>query len=363
MPKAFPLGFALVLCTAWFAVAAEPVTVKTDVSQPTVLWPLPKAETVRSEFVRWLEAVLPDDEARQKILAAWPETEGTQSGEQLFQRVIGAMGAAAPSVAAFFQACDELAWKESPFGQVVAVPQVPLQAFVGDEPSTAYLVGSLRFYLVIRLIQARLYDEAASVLDLLTPENSVDPCGVLLHRAVVCSQLDDREKGVEAIRQFRQAAEQDALVPRRYLELAKLLDADFQNSPKDAENPTNISRKMDNVRRRLGKGRTDDDTQEAENGVLKALDKLIEKIEEKMKQRQIGESEGQQANNPADDSRILKQKGLGNVDRKEFEPQGNWGDLPPKEREEALLRIEQDFPAHYRDIIEQYFREMAARPE
>ena len=364
MSKKFSLGFTLILCSAWLAVAEEPITVKTDVSQPTVVWPLPKAETVRAEFVHWLETVLPEDEAaRQKILAAWPETEGTLSGELLFQRIVGTMATASPSVAAFLQVCDELAWKELPFGQTVIVPQIPLQALVGDEKSTAYLVGSLRFYLVLRLIQARLYDEAATVLNLLTPENSVDPCGVLLHRAVVYSQLDDREKGAEAIKQFRKTAEQDALVPRRYLELAKLLDADFQNSPKEEENPTNISRKMDDVRRRLGKGRTNDETQECEDGVLKSLDKLIEKIEEKMKQCQGAGNEGQQANNPADDSRILKQKGPGNVDRKEFEPQGNWGDLPPKEREEALLRIEQDFPAHYRDIIEQYFREMAARPE
>ena len=361
MSKILPLGLVLILCFVGFA--EEPITVKTDVSQSD--WPLPKPEMVRMEFVHWLKAVLPEDEmARQNILAAWPETEGTLSGEQLFQRIVGAMATASPSVAVFLQTCDELAWMESPFGQPVAVPQVPLQALVGDEKSTAHLVGSLRFYLVLRLIQARLYDEAASVLDQMTPENSVDPCGVLLHRAIVCSQIDDREKGVAAIKQFRKTAEKDVLVSRRYRELAKLLDAEFQNSPKEAEDPTNISRKMDDVRRRLGKGRTDDDTQEAEEDVLKSLDKLIEKIEQKIQQQQQSdENEGQQANKPANDSRILKQKGPGNVDRKEFDPQSNWGDLPPKEREEALLRIEQNFPAHYRDIIEQYFREMASRPE
>ena len=360
-------GFVLIFCSTWLAAAEEPITVKTDVSQSVVAWPLPKAETVRTEFVRWLEAILPEnEEVRLKILEAWPKAEGTQSGERIFQRTIGAMSAAAPPIAAFLQICDELAWKEQPFGQAVVVPQIPLQSLltVGDETSTAYLVGSLRFYLALRLIQARLYDEAATVLDQLTQENSVDPCGVLLHRAVVYRQLDDREKGVGAIRQFRKSAELDVLVPRRYLELAKLLDAEFDGSPKNAEDPTNISRKMDDVRRRLGKGRTNDETQEAEDGVLKSLDKLIEKIELKLKEcQQSGEAEGRQANSPADDSRILKQKGPGNVDRKEFESQGNWGDLPPKEREKALLRIEQDFPAHYRDIIEQYFREMAARPE
>ena len=365
MSKNFTFGFVLVLCSAWYAVAEGPITVKTDLSNPTVVWPLLKPETLRSEFVRWLEAVRPDDkESREKILATWPETEGSPSGEQMFRQTIGAMAAASPPIAAFLQACDELAWKELPFGQAVVVPQVPLQALVGETSSTAYLAGSLEFYLALRLIQSRLYDEAAAVLDRLTPENSVDPCGVLLHRAVVCNQLGNVEKGVSAIKEFRKSVEQDALVPRRYLELAKLLDADFQNSPKEPENPTNISRRMDDVRRRLGQGRTDENTQEAEDGVLKSLDKLIEKIEQQMQQRQQdGESEGQQANRPADDSRILRQKGPGHVDRKDFDPEGNWGELPPKEREEALLRIEQEFPAHYRDIIEQYFREMAAKSE
>ena len=363
MYKTLPFGFVLFLCFIGLAVAAEPITVKTDVSR--LAWPHPEPKTVRMEFARWLEAVLPEDEAvRQNILATWPAAEVALSGEQLCQRVVGAMAMASPSVAAFLQTCDELAWKESPFGQPVIVPQIPLQALVGDEKSTAHLVGSLRLYLVLRLVQARLYDEAATVLDQLVPESCVDPCGMWLHRAVVCSQLGDHEKGGEAIKQFRKTAEHDVLVPRRYRELAKLLEADFQNSPKETENPTNISRKMDDVRRRLGKGRIDDDTQEAEEDVLKSLDKLIEKIEQQMQQRQQTEgNEGQQANKPADDSRILKQKGPGNVDRKEFDPGDNWGDLPPKEREEALLRIEQDFPAHYRDIIEEYFREMASRPE
>jgi hypothetical protein len=33
--------------------------------------------------------------------------------------------------------------------------------------------------------------------------------------------------------------------------------------------------------------------------------------------------------------------------------------LPPKEREEAMQEIGRDFPAHYREVIEEYFRELA----
>jgi hypothetical protein len=147
--------------------------------------------------------------------------------------------------------------------------------------------------------------------------------------------------------------------------LAKLLEFDLKNNKKAEDNPEKISKKMNNIRRRLGKGRTDEGTQDAENDVLKSLDQLIEKIEEQtQKQGQNSESDqGQQANKPAEDSRILKQKAPGNVDRRDFNTEGQWGDLPPQEREDALLRIEKRFPSHYRDIIEQYFREMAGKQE
>ena len=44
-------------------------------------------------------------------------------------------------------------------------------------------------------------------------------------------------------------------------------------------------------------------------------------------------------------------------------PQSGWGDLPPHEREQALQQIGRDFPAHYRDLIEQYFRELATETD
>ena len=36
-----------------------------------------------------------------------------------------------------------------------------------------------------------------------------------------------------------------------------------------------------------------------------------------------------------------------------------WGDLPPKERDEALQQIGRDFPSYYHDVVEQYFRRLA----
>ena len=49
-----------------------------------------------------------------------------------------------------------------------------------------------------------------------------------------------------------------------------------------------------------------------------------------------------------------------NVARKNIGSEGGWGNLPPKDREQAMQQIGRDFPSHYRDVIEQYFRRLAA---
>ncbi len=56
---------------------------------------------------------------------------------------------------------------------------------------------------------------------------------------------------------------------------------------------------------------------------------------------------------------MLGGKGPGNVTKKDIGDGAGWGNLPPKEREEAMQQIGRDFPSHYRDVIEQYFRRLA----
>ncbi|MDR2117772.1 MAG: hypothetical protein LBP87_15455 [Planctomycetaceae bacterium] len=345
------------------SVAEEPITVKTDVSVRN--WSVPALSAVRQEFVNWLEMQNLDELPQHNGLHVNRfETEPTLklSGTALFELTIESLRHTLPAVAAYLDACDVLAWQELPFGQPVVLPQIPLQIYLGDS-GTKYLYASLRYYLVLRLVQSRFYDEALPILEEMTPENTIDPAGVLVTRAIVCNHLGQSEKGLTALEEFKTVT--DTSVPRRFVELAKLLEFDLKNNKKEDDTPEKISKKMNDVRRRLGKGRTDEGTQDAEKDVLKSLDQLIEKIEEQaQKQGQNSESDqGQQANKPAEDSRILKQKAPGNIDRRDFNLDGQWGDLPPHEREESLLRIEKRFPAHYRDIIEQYFREMAGKQE
>ena len=342
---------------------AEVVTVTSTVAHKEIV--APPASDVKQELTAWLQAIQVAETDQAAIFGKWPndaESAAALDGEPLFHRLAESLRAGSPSVSQFFEQCDHLAWIETPFGKKVVLPTLPLHAHVGPSKDTNkphYITHMVSFYLVLRLVQSRLYDEAQTILAELKTEDAVDPATYLITQAIVSTQLLKTDDATNTLKQFRQFAAKHTTIPRRHLELAKLLDHEIKQM-QEKDNPENIARKMNDVRRRLGKGKTDDDTQQSESDVLKDLDELIEKIQKQCQKQGCDGDQGQQANNPAQDSRILKQKGPGNVDRKEFGNDGHWGDLPPKEREEALLKIDKEFPANYRDIIEQFFKEMAS---
>jgi len=43
-------------------------------------------------------------------------------------------------------------------------------------------------------------------------------------------------------------------------------------------------------------------------------------------------------------------KGRGEVTNRNIGKESGWGNLPPKQREEAMQQIGREFPAHYRDV-------------
>ncbi|NBW97286.1 MAG: hypothetical protein EBR28_11285, partial [Planctomycetia bacterium] len=96
--------------------------------------------------------------------------------------------------------------------------------------------------------------------------------------------------------------------------------------------------------------------------------KLIAKIEQQQQQCQSGGGGGGGAGRggqgkPMDDSRIAEGKGPGEVTRRDIGDGDGWGNLPPHRRDEALQQIGREFPSHYRDAIEQYFKRLAAGSE
>ena len=135
------------------------------------------------------------------------------------------------------------------------------------------------------------------------------------------------------------------------------------------ESLDHIARRMRDVTRRLGLGRAGAQTRRVQDGVIESLDKLIAAIEKQQQQQDqsgsggVGGSGKGGTGKPMDDSRIADGKGPGDVTRRDIGDTEGWGNLPPHKREEALQQIGREFPAHYREAIEHYFKRLAAGNE
>ena len=182
----------------------------------------------------------------------------------------------------------------------------------------------------------------------------VAPASLLFHQSVVYHALLNKESGLKSIDVLLQGADAS---PRRYVALAQLMQDDLIGLEEDTLD--HVARRMEDIRRRLDLGRAGPKVRKVEKGVIESLDKLIKKLEDE--QQQSGsDSAGNQSTSPAEQSRLAGGQGAGDVTKKNIGSKSGWGDLPPKEREEAMQQIGRDFPAHYRDAIEQYFRRLAA---
>ncbi len=120
---------------------------------------------------------------------------------------------------------------------------------------------------------------------------------------------------------------------------------------------------MRDTERRLDLGRAGKKVRGVEDGIIASLDKLIEQKEKEEEEKSggggSGPAQGIKSTSPAADSTLAHAHGKGDVDKKEIGHHSGWGDLKPKDRAEALQDIGEEFPSHYRAVIEQYFRRVA----
>jgi hypothetical protein len=211
--------------------------------------------------------------------------------------------------------------------------------------------NNLRLLVGRRLAQLQYFDEALAQLEGFTPQDVADPAALLYYSAVAHHRLLHQEEGLAAVGQLLQRR---AELPARYSALATLIESDLRKL--EDETLDHISRRMEDIERRLDQGRSGDKVRNIEDGVVKSLDKLIKKLEDQ--QAASAGAASLQPSAPAQDSKIAEGKGPGNVTKRDIGRNTGWGDLPPKQREEALQEIGRDFPANYKEIIEQYFREI-----
>ncbi|HEX7446585.1 MAG TPA: hypothetical protein VF306_03510 [Pirellulales bacterium] len=311
--------------------------------QPTI--EPPSAEKVREQVFAWLADRNADETARQAAEKIWQD-DGVSMSD--LDRLARSFALADERASALVALCSK------PRAPGPLAPQEWLKA--DDLP--AFARDNLRLFYGQWLAQQRYYDEALAQLAGLEAASVVDPASLLFYQGVVYHRLLDKEHGLKAINALLTNV---AGVPRRYRSVAELMQRDL-TALKD-ESLDHISRQMQDIRRRLGLGRAGKKVRQVEDDVIAALDKMIEEAEKRQQQQQQSQSApagGAPPSQAMPDSRIARMQGKGEVDRRRIGNTSGWGDLPPKQREEALQQIGKEFPSHYRDAVEQYFRKLAA---
>jgi hypothetical protein len=314
-------------------------------------WQAPTYDSVRKRALAWLDEANLDDQAADKVRELWPKQKPADAAPgTLLDRVAQSLALASPEAKALVTQC----------GRPYEGPSTPKPEWLADSKNPEFLRNNLRLYYARWLAQYGLYDEVLEQVGELRPADVVDPAALLFYQMVAYHQLVRPDEARAALAGLMEHEDQ---LPRRYHEVAQLVQRDLGGL--EDESLDHIARRMRDVRRRLAYGRAGTKVQAVEKGVLDSLDKKIKDLEDKQRQQQqqaaaqaSGKSSGK-TSKPMEDSRIAELKGPMKVDRRDIGHESGWGDLPPKEREQALQQIGRDFPAHYRELIEDYFRELA----
>jgi hypothetical protein len=313
-------------------------------------WQPADYETVRDAVATWQAEAELDQDATRKLKKLWPrEAPADLTGAALLDRVAQSIAAAYPGAADLVHRC----------GAAYKGPAPPEAAWLATPEIPDFARNNLRLYYARWLAQYGLYDEVLEQVADLQPAEVVDPAALLFYQMAAYHQLVQPDKARAALAQLM---EHENTLPRRFQQVAQLVERDL--SALEDESLDHIARRMRDVRRRLDYGRAGEKVQAVEKGVLDSLDKKIEDLEKQQQQQQQSASSGgsSQSSKPMEDSRPAELKAPMQVDRREIGNQSGWGDLPPKEREQALQEVGREFPAHYRELIEDYFRELANEP-
>jgi hypothetical protein len=237
---------------------------------------------------------------------------------------------------------------------------LPEFAWLADSATPELVRNNMRLYLARWMVQQGYYDEALEWTEGLATKDVVAPEVLLFYRAVAHHHLVQPDKADAALGQLLQ---QEDKLPARFQKLAELMRQDLAGL--QDESLDHIARRMADVRRRLALGRSGERVQGVENGVIASLDKLIKKAEDQLQQQQQrsqspGNPGGAPSGTPMQDSQSAELKAPGEVERRNIGRGAGWGNLDDKDREKALQEIGREFPSHYREVIEEYFRRLAA---
>lgn len=337
------------IVTAIFATApigqSKAETIAADELLLAPSWSPAKVEDVRDQVQAWLADQSLEPVTKSRIEMLWPVNEMSVAPEQLVSRIVKTYSLVQPKVQPLVDLCNR------PFSEVTP-PQ--LDSLAGEEVPKLFR-NQLKLFYASWLARSDFHDECLQALAGLEAQDVVDPASLLFYRAVAHHRLVQPEPCLEALSQL---LEREQELPERFQQMARLMQLDIHDLENDSL--SHIARRMSDIQRRLDLGRAGKHVRKVEDDVIESLDKLIKEIEKKQQQQSASAGGSSAPSEPMQDSQLGRAQGAGKVKKKFIGSQSVWGNLPPKQREEALQQIGREFPSHYREVIEQYFKRLAS---
>lgn len=224
----------------------------------------PSIDKARADAKAWLKSVGKDDAATQaKFDKIWKDTD-----RSVLDRVADTLALGNEEAAKLLA---EVADTTSP--APMAVPTI-----FTDAKQSAFFRANLALAYAKAWSNRRVYEESLATLKVIKPEDVADPAGYFFHRAVAEHALLLK---TEATRSIVGLLEDVSDAPDRYRLVAMLMHQDMQGwRDKDLGE---ISRKMDNIERRLELARGGPHTQKIQKDVVARLDEIIKKLENQAK--------------------------------------------------------------------------------
>ena len=335
--------FAAFLFCGGLLPAQEKITKKAS-------WQPAPAQEISAAFEKWITDTRVDDEVA-KRLRDWLKANPVDSPEPL-DSIVEALSIADSNVDRVRERLQSLQ-----VGESKQLPKSELASVLENESTAPFVKNHVRLLYGRWLARQKLFDEALVELEKIDMDTVLDRVTLLYHRGLMQHQL---LKSRDCIGTLSKLLENEDSLPRRYTVLSRMMLADMQQLEKDSLDE--ISRLMNDVRRRTSLFRSGKRVRDQESEVIEKLDKLIKELEEKQRQMQMAQ-QNVQPTNPLDRLQRIGGKGSGEVKSKRQVDGGQWGDMNPTQREAALAEMARDLPPHYRSVVEEYFRKLAEENE
>ncbi len=333
----------------WLTLGAVCALSTSLLAADSVYAPLPAAQ-VRERILQSLPPSTPE-EVRTRLNERWPVEMSVLPADRTLALAVESWTLIDPALVPLIRAADSLDPQAVP--ALIALVERP-----GQDP---FQTNNLRAWLGRALAEQRWYDEALVQFRSVDRSLAIDPASVLFYQAVASQALLDLPAARTSLQDLLQRT---SSVPPRYRTTADLMLAELGTVKEKSLDE--IARLMSDSERRLDLGRAGEQVQGVQERIIANLDELIKKLEA-LGGGGGGGGGGEGGNSnessaPAQDSSVKGATGPGETDKRKFSKEGNWGDLPEKKQAEAKNLINRNYPAHYRQAIETYFKKLSGRP-